>query len=166
MSLEDDILKLGRAQPLPEDRLRSLLKRTLGIMRASVPDDFDGRSDDEIVEEVLQTRRTELALVSGLATVNTPRFTHDCDGCHWLGQFEKVDLWWCPSPTSRNLDSVMERYGNEPHEYAATHPPAAFADPDDYLRRAEAWYLTALQRAESVGLYVPPSKPPTEGEKP
>jgi hypothetical protein len=84
----------------------------------------------------------------------TTRFTHDCDGCHWLGQFEAVDLWWCPSPSSRNLDSVIARYGSAGPEYAASHPPAAFADPEGYLHTAERWYHEALKRAEAAGLYA------------
>lgn len=86
--------------------------------------------------------------------MNAPRFTHNCDHCRWLGRFEQVDLWWCPNPVVENLDSVIARYGSAPHEYAASHPPAAFADPEGYLRIVERWYHEALKRAQAAGLYA------------
>jgi len=89
-------------------------------------------------------------------SLDPPRFTHDCGRCHWLGRFGRVDLWWCPSTMSKNLDSVIGRYGDAPEKYAASHPPAAFADPAGYLRHAEPWYHEALKRAEAAGLYERP----------
>ena len=84
-----------------------------------------------------------------------PRYAHDCDQCHWLGTFLAVDIWWCPNWTMRNLDSVIGRFGSDGPEYAATHPPQAFANPEGCLGRAEAWYIEALKRAEIAGLYRP-----------
>lgn len=117
---------------------------------------LDNRRDGDSDDPVWVMRPSEL---------ETPRFTHDCDGCRWLGRFEQVDLWWCPSPSSKNLDSVIGRYGDASHEYAASHPPAAFADPAGYLRVAERWYHEALKRAEAMGLYTPPPTKITVGGK-
>jgi len=45
----------------------------------------------------------------------TPRFTHDCDGCKFLGQDEAHDFYFCPS----SMPTVIARYGNDGPEYTS-----------------------------------------------
>jgi hypothetical protein len=85
-------------------------------------------------------------------------FKHDCKKCVSLGSTptktrERVDLYWCISPSMSSLASVIGRYGNEGYEYAASHPPEAFADPKEYIGRNEIWYRVAMSRAIEKGLY-------------
>ena len=47
-----------------------------------------------------------------------PRFTHDCTACRFLGQFEKWDLYYCPTYMLME-GSCIARYGSEGHEYAS-----------------------------------------------
>lgn len=46
-----------------------------------------------------------------------PRFTHDCKGCHYLGQDAEHDFYFCPSPMG--MPTVIARYGNEGPEYSS-----------------------------------------------
>ena len=61
-----------------------------------------------------------------------PRFTHDCDGCRFLGQFERFDLYFCQKCDG---GSVIARYGDEGDEYASA--PHFIDSPIEPLR--EAW---------------------------
>jgi hypothetical protein len=54
----------------------------------------------------------------------------------------------------RSLDSVIGRYGSEGPDYAASHPPEAFADAEGYVKQAEHWYREAMTRAKARGLYA------------
>lgn len=97
-----------------------------------------------------------------------PRYRHDCDRCRFLGRYAQpkrrhvgvpedavteVDLYWCLSPSTPELDSVIARFGDDGPEYAASHPPDCFADPIGYVRTCEPWYLRALERAKCLGFY-------------
>jgi hypothetical protein len=46
-----------------------------------------------------------------------PRYTHDCDTCQYLGEYEEFDLYYCPRA---NRGSVIARYGNGGPEYASS----------------------------------------------
>ena len=43
----------------------------------------------------------------------TPKYEHDCDACVFVGGLGKWDVYVCPD------NSVIGRYGNEPHENAS-----------------------------------------------
>jgi hypothetical protein len=44
----------------------------------------------------------------------TPRFTHSCPNCTFLGRFNEFDLYYCPQG---RLPTVLARYGNYGPEY-------------------------------------------------
>lgn len=46
-----------------------------------------------------------------------PRYTHDCEKCMYLGNFEKYDLYWCMQGV--NIPTVIARYGDEGSEYTS-----------------------------------------------
>jgi hypothetical protein len=57
----------------------------------------------------------------------SPRFTHDCDVCIFLGRFktsewcgkeEEVDLYVC-RPEKNEETTLVARFGNEGHEYGS-----------------------------------------------
>jgi len=71
------------------------------------------------------------------------RFPHDCSCCHFLGQHEEYDLYYCevsPAPT------VIARFGSEPHEYGSG---MLFAD------LGVEPFLTAKKKAEEQGFLNP-----------
>lgn len=93
-----------------------------------------------------------------------PKFTHDCERCVFLGHVksrlepedesqEAIDIYWCKSPRIQSLDSVIGRYSCDGPDYYSSHPPEAFAGPEEYLARAGRWYLFALVQAARKGLY-------------
>lgn len=91
-----------------------------------------------------------------------PKFAHDCERCVFLGRIdsenesEAIDIYWCKSPTIQSLDSVIGRYSCDSSDYYSSHPPEAFAGPEEYLTRAGRWYLFALVQAARKGLYTFP----------
>ena len=46
----------------------------------------------------------------------TPRYTHDCDQCRFLGQIDQYDLYFCERADE---GSAIARYGNDGPEYAS-----------------------------------------------
>jgi hypothetical protein len=48
----------------------------------------------------------------------TPRYTHDCDQCRFIGRLIQYDLWICheDDPVS---NSLIARYSSEPSHYAS-----------------------------------------------
>lgn len=93
-----------------------------------------------------------------------PVHQHDCDRCVYLGTINrdrfgddvdgnKIDCYWCKSPSSPNLDSVIGRFGSNGPDYSSSLPPEAFAMGDEYLINAERWYLYAILQATLKGLY-------------
>lgn len=51
-----------------------------------------------------------------------PQFTHDCERCVFLGQFQDkysqpIDLYACPPNGARRWIELVERWGNEGEEY-------------------------------------------------
>ena len=44
--------------------------------------------------------------------MDKPRYKHDCNKCHFLGQYEKYDLYFCPKEPT-----VVARYSNEGDGY-------------------------------------------------
>lgn len=95
--------------------------------------------------------------------MNKPHHTHDCDKCVYLGSVyakrnndfpkEYIDCYWCVKELYPSLTSVIGRFGSDGPDYSSSHPPEAFADPNDYLMIADRWYLFALLRATELGLY-------------
>jgi len=93
-----------------------------------------------------------------------PRWKHDCDRCIFLGRYtyspkevrgkpKIVDLYACPHPTDWELTSIIGRYSSKPDQYAASHPPQAFAgDPEEHFKRSERWYRVAIIRAQEKGI--------------
>jgi hypothetical protein len=52
----------------------------------------------------------------------TPRYTHDCKACVFLGRNDNFDTYWCPAEAFSKETmggSVVARYGNEGAEYAS-----------------------------------------------
>lgn len=41
---------------------------------------------------------------------NTPKYTHDCTACVFVGGLGQWDIYVCPH------SSIIGRYGNDPHE--------------------------------------------------
>lgn len=84
-----------------------------------------------------------------------PRFIHDCDHCTFLGHFEKdgmpVDLYY-HAKDYPSLADLLARYGDEPWEYASSHPPEGFAD--GVMPRP--WEVETVRRAKEAGIYVQP----------
>jgi hypothetical protein len=44
-----------------------------------------------------------------------PRYEHECEGCIYLGQWNKFDLYYCPQ--GGRLPTVLARYGDRGEEY-------------------------------------------------
>jgi len=71
----------------------------------------------------------------------TPKFTHDCEGCKFLGHYEGHDLYYCAGEPT-----VIARYGSDGPAYASG---LAFANaplneiPDNGIRHLlrTAWLL-------------------------
>jgi hypothetical protein len=88
-----------------------------------------------------------------------PKFEHDCEKCVFLGRWytnetDDYDFYWCDKLGLPNLASVIARYGNEGREYLSSHPPGAFADPNDYWLKSTDWYRELIRRALAKGLYT------------
>lgn len=47
----------------------------------------------------------------------TPRYTHDCARCRFMGQVAKYDLYYCPGHQAGS--SGIARFGSEPSQYAS-----------------------------------------------
>ena len=43
------------------------------------------------------------------------RYIHDCDNCKFLGTYKHYDLYVCAR--NNTADTVIARFGDEPHEY-------------------------------------------------
>ena len=53
-----------------------------------------------------------------------PRFEHDdCSGCHFLGQFDRYDLYYCT-----NEPTVICRYSSEGGDYGSGLTFAVISD--------------------------------------
>ena len=58
----------------------------------------------------------------------SPKYKHDCDGCHFLGRFSDFkigdvvdyDLYVCPNLESPMLTSLIARYGSEGSHYSSS----------------------------------------------
>jgi hypothetical protein len=48
--------------------------------------------------------------------MKTKRFTHDCDNCEFLGQFNEYDLYYCEDAFE---PTVVARYGDDGPEYTS-----------------------------------------------
>ena len=53
-----------------------------------------------------------------------PRFTHDCTACRYLGQYEALDVYWCPQPRMSH-PTIVARSGNDGPEYVSMPIPLA-----------------------------------------
>jgi hypothetical protein len=91
----------------------------------------------------------------------SPKFQHDCDRCTYLGTVQNkgghfFDLYWCANASHPALSSVLCRYGSEGPEYSSSHPPEAFAGPEEFIalsKQYERPYIHAMARAVRMGLY-------------
>ena len=89
----------------------------------------------------------------------SPKYTHNCERCRFLGQVEEegkiVDLYWCPSATDLHLDSLIARFSDEGPDYASYHPPDAFAYPEQAAKQLgrHAHYHQLMVRGIQNGLY-------------
>ncbi len=72
--------------------------------------------------------------------MESPRFTHDCDSCTFLGTYEEHDLYFCPrEPT------VIARASSEGPDYCSGIVSARMGHP---------LLVEALYRARERGLYT------------
>lgn len=59
---------------------------------------------------------------SGRMTAPKPQFTHDCDGCQFLGRHKRgqahFDLYYCSKGILNG--TLLARYGNEGSEYLSS----------------------------------------------
>ncbi len=49
--------------------------------------------------------------------METPKYTHDCENCKFLGTHKDHDLYFCEDEKDGFFDTVIARYGNEGSEY-------------------------------------------------
>mgnify|MGYP003402907574 CR=1 FL=1 len=92
-----------------------------------------------------------------------PYYKHDCDRCVFLGNAydhrnEAVgDMYWCQSPSTPSLDSVIFRYDSEGSKYISAHPPNDHHSIEDYAK-AYSWFPIIIGRATNRGLFNPNRK--------
>lgn len=73
-----------------------------------------------------------------------PRFTHDCDGCKFLGNYNGQDLYFCGN--GRPFPTVIARFGNEGSQYQSGLEIAKgfpLMRPDNTVRELRVAYLLA-----------------------
>ena len=60
-------------------------------------------------------------------TADTPKYTHDCDCCTFLGHVAGQDLYWCPQG---GMATIIARDGSEGPNYQSmpVHLMAIFPD--------------------------------------
>lgn len=68
-SFEELLLEDGFKNPLPENRLRSLLLQIIARLRVRDPDALERQTDEELIENALQKRR-EIAFIAGIANLS------------------------------------------------------------------------------------------------
>jgi len=90
------------------------------------------------------------------------KYTHDCTTCVPCGDYTSprgthVELYYCPNPKHPALSSLVARRSNEVSDYAASHPPEAFAQPYEQPE----WERILIARAREQGVYIEP-KPESE----
>jgi hypothetical protein len=73
----------------------------------------------------------------------TTRYTHDCDSCNFVGQFEKYDVYHCPRCDE---GSLILRYGSDGPEYASAPVKLLDAHPN-----AESILVRGLAFARALG---------------
>jgi len=76
----------------------------------------------------------------------TPRFTHDCERCRFLGDYEEYDLYVCAR--DGKIDTVIARYGSDGPEYMSG---VIFAVLDPIKDRSPP-LVESLKRATALGL--------------
>jgi len=83
--------------------------------------------------------------------ITPPKYTHDCEACKSLGQFEHEgavhDLYWCGT---HERGTVIARFGNDGPDYGSG---LVFGE------RGVQPYKEALDRAISGGFYNPTKRP-------
>ena len=65
--------------------------------------------------------------------VNTPKFTHDCTSCIFLGHYKEHDLYCC---SNHNSPTVIARFSSEGADYASGAIFAVTNPANDCLREA------------------------------
>lgn len=75
---------------------------------------------------------------------STPRYTHDCECCKFLGTHGDLDLYWCSQ--GGLVPTLLGRFGNDGNSYLSS------------LQYSRAPYaLVAKQLAAEAGLDVSPN---------
>ena len=64
-------------------------------------------------------------------SIDKPRYTHDCDSCEFLGQYDKYDLYVCPDEPT-----IVARYGNDGCEYGSGLDFAVCCSQSEKYRKA------------------------------
>jgi len=87
----------------------------------------------------------------------SPKFTHDCDACKFLGRLNGEDLYFCP-----NGGDFVRRFGNEGHEYGSFGSEAPEGTPYAFAKALTKRMKTIAGRynpCEYVTLKKPDSIP-------
>ena len=79
--------------------------------------------------------------------ISKPRFTHDCDGCLFLGCYREHDVYFCPNCESFCGGSVILRYGDEGREYSssplstALYTESGLTENSDIRKKVAVWLM-------------------------
>ena len=95
----------------------------------------------------METILVDGVLVTSRSTVEISRYNHDCDTCIFMGNFEKYDLYFCP--TSKSLIARYGEYGDYKSHAIGVYISirnAGMSSEDDPLREC-------LARLEDMGVY-------------
>ena len=49
----------------------------------------------------------------------TPKFTHDCTTCKYLGHYFNHDVYYCPGDTLFELGTMIARRSSDPPDYSS-----------------------------------------------
>lgn len=86
---------------------------------------------------------------------DTPRYTHDCTNCNFLGQYKEFDLYVCA--VGKKISTVIARYSSNGPDYASglgfakEYRKGMYRECKDIIALALA---EALARAEKLGFVV------------
>jgi len=87
----------------------------------------------------------------------TPRYTHDCPACLFMGRHGQYDTYFCPkSQGDGDSGSVIARYGNEGHEYASSPTSCALAcdlNLEEHKDAAHVAYVRLARRLLHEGYF-------------
>lgn len=81
----------------------------------------------------------------------TPRYTHDCTDCTFLGTHGDADLYFCAERSLMPPGTLLARHGDEPSDYWSMWP-GAFRGNEELLARNMPGIVEAKRLAEAKGL--------------